>query len=133
VVLSDSGVIQWIRNVLQLRSDAGAGKNDKFLPTTYKRVTGGFQRACNALGLPPMFTTHSLRRGGATELLIRQCPIENIMEFGRWASLTSCKLYLRRGEVALLRCRSEYSDFLQKRIDLVSSIGPLVFRVCKLL
>ena len=76
-----------------------------------------------------MWTSHSLRRGGATQLLINQWSIENIMEFGRWASVTSAKLYLRRGEVALLRCRGDVSEELEQRLAVVSSIGAQVFRL----
>ena len=54
------------------------------------------------------------------------------MQFGRWAPVTSAKLYLRRGEVALLRCRGDCSEGMKRRLQLISSIGDHVFRLCKL-
>ena len=58
--------------------------------------------------------SHSLRRGGATQLLIDQWSIENIMESGRWASVTSAKLYLPQSEVAPLRCRGDVPEEVER-------------------
>ena len=96
------------------------------------RVSGDFKRACKAFGLEPLWTSHSLRRGGGTQLLVNQWSIENIMEFARWASATSAKLHLRRGEVALLRCRGDLSEEMERGLLLVASVGAQVFRLCKL-
>ena len=133
VVLVNEGVILWVKSMIKLRSFVKASKDEKLLPTTYKRVSADFKRACKAFGLLPVWTSHSLRRGGATQLLINQWPIENIMEFGRWASVTSAKLYLRRGEVALLRCRGDFSEELEQRLAVVSSIGARVFRLASII
>ena len=102
------------------------------LSTSYKKVASALRRACTCLGVEPISTTHSLRRGGATEMLVQQVPILNIMEFGRWASESSARLYLRRGEVALLRCRGNFSEQVQSRLCLLAQIGAEVWRLCKL-
>ena len=46
VVLVNAGVVSWMKWVIKLRSSAGASKEDKLLPTTSKRVAGGFGGAC---------------------------------------------------------------------------------------
>ena len=43
------------------------------------------------------FSWHSLRHGGATDLLARKVSIETILERGRWASTKSAKRYLQSG------------------------------------
>eukprot|EP00974_Lingulodinium_polyedra_P069368 6717226-Lingulodinium_polyedra.AAC.1 len=48
-------------------------------------------------------TTHSLRRGGATHLLMLGADLGSIMLRGRWASERSAREYLRRGQLAVLR------------------------------
>ena len=133
VVIKNGEVVNWIRLVVAQRAAEGASKDMYLLPTTYKRVASRFSKACRALGLPGEWTTHSLRRGGATELLIRQVPVEDIMLFGRWASVASARLYLPRGEVAVLRCRGEFSAALQARLNALAAIGCRVWSLCKLL
>ena len=131
VVVSDKSVVDWLHVLIQHRVADGARKDDKLLPTSYYKVASKFGKACTRLGISDTFTTHSLRRGGATEMLVQQFSIETIMEYGRWASVSSCRLYLRRGEVALLRCRGSMADELSARISILSQIGVDVWRLRK--
>ena len=55
------------------------------------------------------------------------------MEFGRWASVSSARLYLRRGEVALLRCRGEFNEDIEKRFLVLCSVGRRVLALVMLL
>ena len=126
-------MIQWLRFCVSRREAEGARKDMYLLPATYKRVSSGFARACRVLGLSGVWTTHSLRRGGATELLTQQVPVEDIMTYGRWASVASARLYLRRGEVALLRCRGEYSDAIAAKLFALASLGCRIWQLCKLI
>ena len=40
-------------------------------------------------------------------MLSLNVPLGNVMIFGRWASESSCKEYLRRGEVAMMSVRKD--------------------------
>ena len=66
-------------------------------------------------------------------MLVQQYSLETIMHYGRWASVASCRLYLRRGEAALLRCRGEFSDATTLRLNKLAAIGCRVWTLCKLL
>ena len=133
VVIANAEVVAWLRVVLHRRESEGARKDMLLLPTSYKKVATSFSKACTLLQVPGHWTTHSLRRGGATEMLIQQYSLETIMEFGRWASVSSARLYLRRGEVALLRCRGDFTDEVVARLAALSAVGSSIWRLCKLL
>ena len=66
-------------------------------------------------------------------MLTQQVSLESIMEYGRWASVASARLYLRRGEVALLRCRGDFSDAVAARLQALSTISSRVWILYKLL
>lgn len=83
--------------------------------------------AAVSLGLPPgTFRTHGCRRGGASELALQGMPRVEMKDAGRWAFDTSCNLYIRKGEVLLLRLRSQVSHRQWGRIILIASIGEQV-------
>ena len=44
-----------------------------------------------------VLTSHSFRRGGASTMLHQGVTFGNIAVHGRWASESSCREYLRRG------------------------------------
>lgn len=63
---------------------------------------GLFKKCCGELGLrvPPdsqflPYTPHSLRHGGATQLVLLSWRVEDIMLRGRWASTKSARYYLQ--------------------------------------
>ena len=47
--------------------------------------------------------THSLRRGGASEMARVGVPMTDIMAYGRWAFFRAAQTYVQRGEVPLLQ------------------------------
>ena len=78
----------------------------RFLPTSYRGVSLALQAATAAFGFDlRYFRTHSLRRGGATALLLKGHSMVDIMHLGRWASEKSCRLYLKAGSVICRRLR----------------------------
>jgi integrase len=79
------------------------------------------------LGYEVVFRSHSLRRGGATALLIQGLPFADIQLFGRWASDRSCRLYLRKGEALLLQTRCRQQD----RVRRLLSMFDLCFSPCR--
>eukprot|EP00972_Heterocapsa_arctica_P106524 15692166-Heterocapsa_arctica.AAC.1 len=56
------------------------------------------------------WSTHSLRRGGASGLSRLNIGMADIMAFGRWASSRAAQEYVRRGEVALLQVDEKFSQ-----------------------
>ena len=124
MVVANFEVVQWIVVVYRRRINDRARKDHDLLPTSYERVASWFAKACSKLGITETFTTHSLRRGGATELLIQQFSLETIMEFGRWASVSFARLYLRRGLAVALPKRC---------LLILCSVGGRVWVLVKLL
>ena len=89
-----------------LQAYATTAGDGQFLPTTYRRVASCLGAATGSFGFDlHFFRTHSLRRGGATTLMMRGFPMLDIMHFGRWASEKSCRLYLKTGSIIILRAR----------------------------
>eukprot|EP00974_Lingulodinium_polyedra_P008059 766852-Lingulodinium_polyedra.AAC.1 len=62
-----------------------------FEPSTYGRMRRWLPRATGLVGLGDVaWTTHSLRRGGATALYESGWAFEDVQLFGRWAAASSC-------------------------------------------
>ena len=73
----------------------------KFGYSYYRKI---FTLAIAVLFLPiGIWRTHSLRRGGATKLLMDTHSPEYFAVVGRWKSLTSRRRYLRSGEALTAR------------------------------
>jgi len=62
---------------------------------SYETHRRRLQKACKALGFEDLvFTPHSMRAGGATQMLMDGFPFDSIQQAGRWGSPQSCKIYL---------------------------------------
>jgi hypothetical protein len=128
-VLVDPGVITRMKLFRKYIPHSGA--QDRVVALSYTTVTRWLRKACVALVLGEAWTTHGLRRGSASEMLRLNIPLPNIMEFGRWASQRSCREYLRKGEVALSRARSAYSDVAWEAARKLAAIGWAIWtQVC---
>ena len=55
-------------------------------------------------------------------------PLMDVMIFGSWASLSSFKLYIAKGDVILTRLRQDFSD---ARWDVVERLASLVLVVLR--
>ena len=99
------------------------------VPTSYTTFRRLFLLGLEALGCEHhSFSSHSMRRGGATTLFHRGVHLSDVMMRGRWSSESSCRLYVRTGEAALIaidRERSASSDM----VKLLAAMGPRVFVV----
>ena len=74
---------------------ATAAGRVQLLPACYETFRRRFRDACAALGWGASgFAPHSLRAGGATQMLMNGRPFEDIQAAGRWAAAQSCKVYL---------------------------------------
>jgi integrase len=90
--------------VLNWKTSLSSTNRDSFLfaftTDRFRRVLKG---ACAQLGLSSSYVAHSLRHGGATHMyLVEKLKVEDIMIYGRWAVLTSCKRYIQAGRALLL-------------------------------
>ena len=67
-------------------------KSARFLPTTNGSVMRALTIMSRFAGFGSLsVTSHSMRRGGATQLLIQTTPMSDILLFGRWASEKSAR------------------------------------------
>jgi hypothetical protein len=73
------------------------------------------------------WTSHSLRRGGATELLRLGVSLPDIMLHGRWLSARSAREYLRRGDVAMLRFNEMISSEAFAAAHTLAGLGAYVW------
>ena len=70
---------------------------------TYDKFRRVLTKCAGALGLgATSWRSHSFRRGGATVLFSTCLPVQDIAVYGRWATLSSCRLYLASGKQDLL-------------------------------
>ena len=101
-----------------------------FCRASYTTARKWLQRATAAVGFDPeLFRTHSCRRGGAMALAMAGLPLSEIMQRGRWASETSCRLYIKKGEVSLLRFQSGISPVQFETIQTLANICERVFEL----
>ena len=122
VLIRDPLMVQWMTYYVRWRESQHS--KDRVFPVSYGTVARWLQRFCLAFDLDgKLFTTHSFRRGGATHMLLDGVSVETIMEYGRWASTASARLYLQRGEPFLLRLRGGQVPGAWRRIDQVAAVG----------
>jgi integrase len=128
VMLDNPRVIEFLRRYKLSLDKCFRLPHKPFCVTSYSGVRKYLRKALRALGLAPdTFRTHSCRRGGATLLAMQGVAILDIMLAGRWASHESCRLYVRKGEVALMRFHNALSETTWQRIQSIGRIGEKVW------
>ena len=126
VTLHHPETVLWIRRYLLF---AEVGANDLVIGVPYGRVLRWVKRLSIYFSFEPVvFTTHSFRRGGASALLGAGVPLSLIMEHGRWLSESSCRGYLRKGQVFMLRLRM-HEQPRWRALSLLGNLGGSVFDV----
>jgi integrase len=117
VTLEGQNVCIWLKQYF-LRHCSGASADDWFVGTSYNTMQRWLRKAAAALGLGHVgWSTHSLRRGGATAMYMAHMPLREIMLYGRWLAERSCREYLRKGEVAVLALEATLTDAQRKDIS----------------
>ncbi len=95
---------------------------------SYGEVSCWLQKACRDLGFGSLrWTTHGLRRGGATFPMESGADMTKIMELGRWLSLRRCRAYCRPGEAALLWDRATFPAEATVRVARLATLGHTAF------
>ena len=121
VILSNPRVVQWMHRFVAVR------KADQLFAVKSVEINQLLLAAARSFGYAEVrFTSHSLRRGAATELALQGWGLASIMQAGRWASERSCKLYIMKGEVMLLRLQARIATADQARIRLPVPMGDSV-------
>jgi integrase len=104
VVFAHPSTVSWF---WQYRSRFGS-RHKSVCNISYSKFRYWLNKLSKTLGLEELhLTSHSFRRGGASTLLHYGVPLGNIAVQGRWASESSCRDYLRRGELFLLRLKAQ--------------------------
>lgn len=126
VVLEHPGVVAYLERYRELFYQ----RQQFFCRATYSTLTRWMQRGVEALGFSPdAFRTHSCRRGGATALALAYVPLAEIQHRGRWSSERSCREYIKKGEVLLLRWQAGISDNEWRRLERIAAIGEKAFEL----
>ena len=108
---------------IQYKAWRAGAPGDRLFQTSYTTINRWLSKAAVCLGFPvSMWRSHSMRRGGATTLSLRGYSLPQVMEAGRWLSERSARLYVSKGNVALLRSRSEVSAQQWQRICALAAL-----------
>lgn len=125
VVLTNSRIVCYLRRFLVTENLKG---EDLLCRTSYSRVARALAQGAAVLNISGMeLRTHSFRRGGATALAMRGVAFADIMLIGRWASERSCKLYIQRGELLILKYHSTLSTNQSLLINKLATYGEHAF------
>lgn len=118
VVLTHPSTVQWLK---QYRKQYFSSDHERICPLSYSKMRYWLPKLCKSLQLEHLaLTSHSFRRGGASTLLHQGVALADIAVHGRWASDSSCREYLRRGEVFLLRFQSSVNADVCANVLLLS-------------
>ena len=113
VPLSHPGVVRLILRAARLAAD----EHGRVCSCSYGQVRRWLPRAFAALGFADVaFTSHSFRRGSASSLFASGVDMPSIAVMGRWASESSCREYIRRGEYSLLMLRKAHAPATWSRV-----------------
>ena len=122
VTITEPTLVAWLTLYRKLAATKGK-LPEYFCQCSYSQLQRSLRQATRALGFGDSWSTHGLRRGGATAMLAAGAPLPNIMLYGRWVAERSCRDYLRRGEVTLLRGRGAYPASAWELVRLLGVLG----------
>ena len=124
VVVRNPAVVRWLGLALERLARK---PRERVVGVSYGTLQRWLRAATVALGQGGEWSTHSLRRGGATALLELGYPPDAIQAYGRWLSARSAREYLRLGQVGLLRFRAAQAPAGWGRIRALAALGPAAF------
>ena len=124
VLISALGLVAWFDSYARIHKRA---LDDRVAACSYTKLQSWLRRGAKALGFGDIpWSTHSLRRGGATELWHRTVNFDFIKMYGRWLSDRSARDYTRRGEVGLLRVKADISAATWAQANRFARLGASV-------
>jgi len=81
---------------LLLAASAGRRPTDRIFPFSYHEFLSKLHQLTSALSMNHLnFSTHSLRRGGATDAFKATGSFDTVAELGRWRSIRACRQYVK--------------------------------------
>ena len=121
VVLDNPSTVLWVN---LWTSRCPTDPEARVMQCSYSTFVRWLRKAAADLGCGDThWSSHSLRRGGATELQRLNVPLADIMLQGRWQSARSAKEYLRKGDVALVKTISNIPPEALENLSRYSSVG----------
>ena len=132
VILTAGPVVEYVVKYVsfQRQQHAFTDNMSPFCDSNYNRFAARLERTQVALGFEAKtFRSHSLRRGGATQLAMNGWGLKDLMLAGRWNSERSCRLYVMKGEVSVLRLRQNLDSAIVERLELLAALGPQIFEI----
>lgn len=120
VVLGNSAVVATVRSFLDTTSYADGMA--QLAPCTYAQFARAFNLGVRLLQLPgSSWRSHSLRRGGATSLMELGWAFSDVKLYGRWASESSAREYIRLGQSAVARLHNSMAPEMWRRCEILAS------------
>ena len=127
VVLQDRAVVAWLNSYRKF-SGIDPDSTELLCGGTYDKFRRVLTRSAAALGLgATAWRSHSFRRGGASALFAAGLPVADIAVYGRWATLSSCRLYLASGEQELLALLQARAPAVRERLEALAALASRVF------
>jgi hypothetical protein len=83
----------------------GTAAGARLFPFTAAAFNAALKAMCIKLGVPAVYTMHSMRHGGATKLYVEQWSIADILYRGRWKASDSADNYIQMAVGQALQCR----------------------------
>lgn len=128
VVIDNATTVAFIEKFAATRS--AEHRLGYFCGTTYAQVRYWLHKLLPALGFAKDSSrSHSCRRGGASALSLAGLSLQGVMIAGRWKSEASCRLYLRKAEVALTRFTANVSAAQWRLVGRIGRVGVHVLEV----
>ena len=125
---TNAGVLKWMCRYMSTRLFS---LEDRVCPVSYTTMARWLQKACDSLGFGSVhWTSHGLRRGGASELLRQGVPLSLFLMASRWLSERSAREYLRKGEVSVLRLRGLIPKASWLKAHKMASLGDTAWDIC---
>jgi len=127
VVLRHPVAVAWL---LEYWREKKPGSHDCVFAVSYNSIRRWLTRIAYILGADLLaLTTHSFRRSGATELIRCGVPLPTVMEIGRWTAPTSARLYIRQGEVAMLRASAALPADCLPLCQLLTRLSATIWQI----
>jgi len=127
VVLTNVATLAWLDAYFDRYPMAPEGKT---FDISYNRLNYWLRRGSQAFGFGHLrWSSHSLRRGGATAMVLDGHPFKDVQVYGRWLSERSCREYLRKGEVAMLKAEANVDEDSQRLVAVLGAMGADVFKL----
>ena len=128
VLIKAPGAVRWLLRFLELHKRS---PEDRVSGASYASVRAWIPKLARFLGADGVaWRSHSFRRGSATHCWLHLgWPLADVALFGRWASESSCRLYIRSAEAALVRQDADVPEATMKRRGFLAALGDKVFEL----